>query len=123
MLTLERSSSTPAEHRNDAEPTDTRDGHSGRDVDAPMACESLVADAVCHLVTGFFTIEKLGPEIQNSSQVADPLEKVSENICTVLERLDECSNAFWLSLKVRSPTLCRVRRLGDAFSSLRRTRR
>jgi hypothetical protein len=119
MLTLDQAIPVAAEEENAKEPGGSG-AHSGRRLGVPMACESLVADAVCHLLTGFFMIEKLS--VQPHRDGTDFLDWASENICVVLESLDECSNAFWSSQKRRGPMLSRSNDVPRARKGRRRER-
>jgi len=122
MLTLDLEAPIAGEATHPYDSGRTRADHPTRPVGVPMLCESLAADAVCHLLTGFFMIEKLSGEPHADRRASHSFERASENVCTVLESLDECSNAFWLSQKDESPEVLRVRDIPRAFKGRRRGR-
>ena len=65
------------------------------DPDMPMACESQVADVVCHLLSGFLIVEDLGELSPQSRRSVTALAATAQNISTVLQELNECSLGFW----------------------------
>lgn len=117
MLTLEKVALVAGGPRSDTGFGGNGADRSGSGVGGSMAYESLVADAVCHLLTAFFTIEKL----QRDHRSANTLEWASDKISVVLQSLDECSNAFWISEQSRNRTRCRIP-LGIVFGGRRRQR-
>ena len=62
--------------------------------DMPMACESRVADAIWHLLSGFVIVEGLGAKTRQPSSMS-ALAVTAQDISTVLVELDECSLGFW----------------------------
>jgi hypothetical protein len=60
-------------------------------------------------------IESLGQTIRTQRGSTNTLDRVSENICIVLKRLDECNHAYWLLQKSRNQTLVRLREFCSAF--------
>jgi hypothetical protein len=88
-------------------------------VDTPMACESLVAEAMRHLLAAFVMIKNPGRTSCRYGGSANALDQATEKICTVLERLNECSHAFWLVQKDGKPVQGRLRKYGDAFKRTR----
>jgi hypothetical protein len=79
------------------------------DIDTPMACESYVADAVSHLLSGFLIVEDLAAAIRPVGGSQTPLDRSSKDIATVLVELNDCSVGFWLMMP-RAP-VSRVARL------------
>jgi hypothetical protein len=123
MLTLEPKAPVAGRRRNTADFGGDRVDRSASGIGVPMAYELLVADAVCHLLTTFFTIEQRSPELQVDHRIAETLEWASNQICTALQSLDQCSNAFWLMEQSRNRARCSVRRLRHVFGDRRRERR
>ena len=80
------------------------------DPDMPMACESQVADAVCHLLSGFLIVEGLGETSRQPRRSLTALAVTAQNISTVLEELNECSLGFCAAViagsdpGIRTPT-------------------
>ena len=77
--------------------------------DTPMACESHVADAVCHLFSGLLIVDDLARFSRPVSGPQNPLGCVSKNIATVLTELNNCSVRFWLLPRAPVPPVARLR--------------
>lgn len=90
------------------------------DMDTPMACESFVADAVSHLLSGFLIVEELAAATRPVSGSQAPLDHSSKDIATVLVELNDCSVGFWLM--PRAPVSRVVRLRGFCAPSQRRRR-
>jgi hypothetical protein len=88
--------------------------------DTPMACESYVADAVCHLLSGLLLIKDLAAASQPVSGPKTPLECSCKNIATVLTELNNCSVGFWSLPRTPVPPVARLR--GWCVPSKRRRR-
>ena len=88
----------------------------------PMAHESQVADAVCHLVSGFHILEGIVEDLGDSSRQRGPvatLAVTAQVISTALEELNYCSLEFWRLLpqaRIQAseclPEYCRPLRCG-----------
>jgi hypothetical protein len=107
MLTLQRAEAISQRLSSDGE----HDTAPNRLVDpaTAMACESLVAGAMSHLLSGFFVLKNLhatSTSLDESEITA--LGLASEDIATVLARLNECSVAVWLLPKVRDGVASRL---------------
>jgi len=98
-----------------AEPDGNGAAHSVVYVYTPMACESLVADAMCHLLAAFVMIQNPSRSSRTYDGSPNALDLANENICMVLERLSECSYAFWMLPKRRNLVLARVHEYCDVF--------
>jgi hypothetical protein len=79
--------------------------------DTPMACESYVADAVCHLFSGLLIVEDHRTSSPPVSGPQTPLGCSSRNIATVLTELNNCSVQFWLLPRAPVPPVARLRAL------------
>ena len=106
-----------------AEPDGYGAAHSAVYRYRPMACESLVADAMRHLLAAFVMIQNPSRSSRTYDGSANALDLANENICTVLERLNECSYAFWMLPKGRNLVLARVHEYCDVFKRKYRVRR
>lgn len=112
-------------HRRQAEPDGNGAAHSAVSLYTPMACESLVADAMRHLLAAFVMIQNPSRSSRTYDGSANALDLANENICTVLERLNECSYAFWMLQKGRNLVLVglsRVLEYCDVFKRKYRAR-
>jgi hypothetical protein len=72
-------------------------------LDAPVACESFVADAMCELLSAFLIVEDLCTTPQSIFRSEAVLDLASDNIRTALKCLNDCSVAFWRLLKLQVP--------------------
>ena len=79
--------------------------------DTPMACESYVADVVCHLFSGLLIVENLAKSSRPVSGPQTPLGCASKNIATVLTELNNCSVRLWLLPRASVPPVERLRAL------------
>jgi hypothetical protein len=81
------------------------------DPETPMACESLVADAIGHLLSGFLIVKNLDARSRSVCGSVTTLELTltSENICTVLKELNDCSVGFSQLPKTQIPVVARLR--------------
>ena len=80
------------------------------DLDMPPAYEPHVADAVCHLLSGFRIVEDLGTASRPPRRSVTALAVTSQNISTVLKELNECSLGYSLPLpQSRIPASERLR--------------
>jgi hypothetical protein len=77
--------------------------------DTPMACESYVADAVSHLLSGFVIVEDLAAVIRPVGGSQTPLDRSSKDIATVLVELNDCSVGFWLIPRAPVSRVARLR--------------
>ena len=84
----------------------------------PMACESVVTDAVRHLFSGFLMVEKIDAT-SRSRWDSVTLELTSENICTVIKELNHCSIGFWRLPAARISAGTRSREFAVAFKRRR----
>lgn len=115
MLTLDHGRPMAEQLGPDARPTEpTRTTAYAIDPDMPMAYESLVADAVCHLLSGLLIVEDLNgtPRYPRPLCSVTALAVTEQNISTAVEELSECSLGFWLLRQARirasegSPQYC-----------------
>lgn len=97
------------------EPYRKRAASSAVTPSTPMACEAVLADALCRLFAGFVMTENLRRTSPTYGGSTNALDGVSKNICVVINRLNDCSHAFWLLKKRRDPTLVRLRESSSAF--------
>jgi hypothetical protein len=81
------------------------------EMDTPMACESYVADAVSHLLSGFLIVEDLAVASRPVGGSQTPLDRSSKDIATVLVELNDCSVGFWLMPRAPISRVARLRRL------------
>jgi hypothetical protein len=98
MLTLDHGSPMVEQFGPDARPTRlTRTTDYAIDPDMPMAYESLVADAVCHLFSGLLIVEHLNGTPRHPLPLCSvtALAVTEQNISTALEELNECNLGFW----------------------------
>jgi hypothetical protein len=80
------------------------------DTDVLTAWDTHVADAMCHLLSGFLIVEDLGRESSRTLfRPAPVLDVISQNISTALERLNDCSFEIWLLPQARTPASVRLR--------------
>jgi hypothetical protein len=117
MLTLQQAESIAERLRPDAELDTAADYDMGPDT--PMACESLVADAIGHLLSGFLIVENLDATSRSVRGSVTTLELTSENICTVLKELNDCSVGFWQLPKARIPVVARLREFRGPYKRRR----
>lgn len=123
MLTLEQAGPIANRPGQAAESYDGgRAAHFEMETHMTMAYESLVADAMCHLLTGFVMVGNLAPTLHGDRRSACSFDLASENIGIVLEKLNECSHAFWLLPQSRKSTLSRLREFCGAFKYQQRQR-
>ena len=101
MLTLDHGK--PMAERLGLEARPNRVADYAIDPDMPMACESQVADAVCHLLSGFLIVEGLGEVSRQTRRSVTALAATAQNISTVLQELNECSLGFWRIPQARIP--------------------
>lgn len=104
------------------EPDGNGDAHAAVCLYTPMACESLVADAMCHLLAAFVMIQNPSRSSRTHDGSVKALDLANENICTVLERLNECSCAFWMLQEGRNLVLVRVLEYRDVLKRKYRAR-
>jgi hypothetical protein len=107
MLTLQQAEAISQRLSSDGEHDTVPDGLV--DPATAMACESIVAGAMSHLLSGFFVLKNL----RTTSTSLDESEittlgLASEDIATVLARLNQCSVAVWLLPKVRDGAASRL---------------
>lgn len=121
MLTLKQRNVSD-KRRRQAQPDGNGAAHSAVSLYTPMACESLVADAMCHLLAAFVMIQNPSRSFRTCDESANALDLANEYICTVLERLNECSYAFWMLQKGRNLVLVRVHEYCDVFKRKYRAR-
>ena len=57
--------------------------------------ETVISDAVAHLISAHFEIEKLADHPLAPVGSAMPMELASQSVWAALVSLDECSRAFW----------------------------
>ena len=93
MLTLDHGK--PRTERLDLDPRPNRVVGRAIDPDMPMACEPHVADAICHLLSGFLILEDLAATPPSQRRSVTALAVTAQNISTVLQVLNDCSAAFW----------------------------
>jgi hypothetical protein len=80
------------------------------DLDTPTACDEHVADAACHLISAFLIVEDLGGAPSRTvNRSAISVQVISQNICTALEELNECSLGFWFLPHARIALSARLR--------------
>jgi hypothetical protein len=84
----------------------------------PIACESFVSDAMWHIFCGFLVMENLDTTAQSQCGSAE-LELTTEDMCTVLKGLNDCSIGFWRLAEARMPAAARLRELGSPFKRRR----
>jgi hypothetical protein len=115
MLTLEQA--RPIAERLGPDANSDREAKDTTGFHGSMASDSYVADAVCHLLSGFLIVQNLGGAPSRTLRPsATPLEVVSQNICTALEALNECSLEFWLLPQVRNSTSARAQRFRNRLN-------
>ena len=98
MLTLDHGSPMVEQFGLDARPTRlTRTTDYTMDPDMPMAYESLVADAECHLFSGLLIVEHFNGTRRHPRPLCSvtALAVTEQNISTALEELNECNLGFW----------------------------
>ena len=57
--------------------------------------ETVISDAIAHLISAHFEIEKLADHPLAPTGSAVPMELASQSVWAALVSLDECSLAFW----------------------------
>jgi hypothetical protein len=112
MLTLQQPDSIAERHLPVAE---RRAADNANGPDTPMACESFLADAMCHLLSGFLIVEDVDASSRSQSGSVIPLHFISENIRAALKELDNCSVEFWRFTKARMAAGPRFRELRDPY--------
>ncbi len=95
MLTLDYGKPMAEQLGPDARPNRATD--YAIDPDMPVAYESLVADAVCHLFSGFLIVESLSDTSRHPRprRSVTALAVTAQIISTALAELNECSLGFW----------------------------
>jgi hypothetical protein len=116
MLTLQQPDSIAERHLPVAE---QRAADNANGPDTPMACESFLADAMCHLLSGFLIVEDLDASCRSQRGSVIPLYFISENIRAALKELDNCSVEFWRFTNARIPAVPRFRELRDPYKRRR----
>ncbi len=117
MLTLRHAEPIAERLRPDAELNTAAD--YDMDPETPMACESLVADAIGHLLSGFLIVKNLDATSRSVCGSVTTLELTSENICTVLKELNHCSVGFWQLPKAQIPVVARLREFRGPYKRRR----
>jgi hypothetical protein len=117
MLTLRHAEPIAEPLRPDAELDTAADYDT--DPETPMACESLVADAIGHLLSGFLIVKNLDATSRSVCGSVTTLELTSENICTVLKELNNCSVGFWQLPKAQIPVVARLREFRGPYKRRR----
>lgn len=67
------------------------------DTDGTLAWDSQVADAMCHLLSGYLIVEDVsGASARTLSRPPTALDVIAKNISSALRELNECSLEIWL---------------------------